>query len=172
MLVGKVGAWLGHFRTLEERMAETIEAVWPVCIAPLHEQKGAMTHEDHITNHLVQALIKSKRVPGRIIPQYSLLTEAANQRTTLSSNIDFVLTIGDDEAVYLACECKRLNVPYRKRIRGTRRRIRGRGIDALCCWPIFKWSASSNDAGLRHECAARRGTAGVAPCYGRSVYGN
>jgi hypothetical protein len=36
----------------------------------------------------------------------------------LSSNIDFVLTIGDDEDVYLACECKRLNVPYKSGTRG------------------------------------------------------
>jgi hypothetical protein len=36
----------------------------------------------------------------------------------LSGKIDFVLCIGDDEDVYLACECKRLNVPYKTRTRG------------------------------------------------------
>jgi hypothetical protein len=36
----------------------------------------------------------------------------------MSSNIDFVVTIGDDEDVYLACECKRLNVPYKSGTRG------------------------------------------------------
>ena len=118
MLVGEVGDWLAHFRTLEEQMSEVIEAVWPVCIAPLHAKKDTMTHENHITNHLVAALIQSKKMPGRIVPQYSLLTEAADQSVTLSSNIDFVLTIGDDEAVYLACECKRLNVPYKTGTRG------------------------------------------------------
>ena len=118
MLAGDVGTWIAQFKTLEERMSAAIEAVWPVCLAPLQAKKGAMTHEDHITNHLVAALVKSKKVPGRIVPQYSLLTEAADQSVTLSSSIDFVLTIGDDEAAYLACECKRLNVPYKTRTRG------------------------------------------------------
>lgn len=98
-------------------MADAVEAAWPICIAPLQSQKNAMTHEDHITNHLVDALIKTKKTPGRIIPQYKLLT-TDNQVVTLSSSIDFVLTVGDDEDVYLACECKRLNVPYKSGMRG------------------------------------------------------
>jgi hypothetical protein len=118
MLAGDAGEWLKYFRTLEERMAEAIEAAWPLCIAPLQPKKGAMTHEDHITNHLVETLIRTKKVPGRLIPQCSLLETAADESVTLSSNIDFVLTIGDDEDVYLACECKRLNVPYKSGIRG------------------------------------------------------
>lgn len=117
MLAGNARDWLAHFRALEERMVEAIEAAWPVCIEPLQPLKSEMTHEDHITNHLVAALIKGKRVPGRILPQYSLLTEGDDHRVTLSSNIDFVLTVGDDEAVYLACECKRLNVPYSRGVR-------------------------------------------------------
>jgi hypothetical protein len=48
-----------------------------------------------------------------IITRYSLLKESCDQSTSLSSDIDFVLTIGDGEAVYLACERRRLNVPYR-----------------------------------------------------------
>lgn len=98
-------------------MADAIEIAWSTCIAPLQSKKGAMTHEDHITNHLVYALIRTKQVPGRIIPQYKLLT-TANQFVTLSSSIDFVLTVGDDEDVYLACECKRLNVPYKSGMKG------------------------------------------------------
>lgn len=117
MLLGDVNTWLPQFRSLEEQMAEAIETAWPVCITPLHRKKGSMTHEDHITNHLVLALIKGKKVPGRIIPQYSLLTESLDESVRLSSNIDFILTIGDDEAVYLACECKRLNVPYKSGLR-------------------------------------------------------
>ena len=118
MLVGEPANWLEHFRSLEERMAEAIETAWPICIKPLQPIKGTMTHEDHITNHLVVALIKTKKVPGRIISQHRLLTEDANQAVTISGNIDFVLTIGDNEAEYLACECKRLNVPYKSGTRG------------------------------------------------------
>ncbi len=118
MLAGNPADWLAHFRTLEERLVEAVEAAWPICIAPLQKLKGSMTHEDHITNHLVAALIRTKKLPGRIVPQYALLTKDSKDQVKLSSAIDFVLTIGDQEEVYLACECKRLNVPYKARTRG------------------------------------------------------
>jgi hypothetical protein len=117
MLTGDLNAWLPHFRGLEERFANAVEAAWPICIAPLQSKKNTMTHEDHITEHLVRSLIRTKLVPGRIIYQYTLLVEDAAGNVWMSSNIDFVLTIGDDEDVYLACECKRLNVPYKTGVR-------------------------------------------------------
>ena len=117
MLAGSLDEWLHHFRGLEERVVEAVEAAWPVCIAPLKSKKDAMTHEDHITEHLVQSLIRTKLLPGRIIYQYTLLAEDATGNVSAPSNIDFVLTIGDDEDVYLACECKRLNVPYKRGVR-------------------------------------------------------
>jgi hypothetical protein len=118
MLAGNLEAWLPHFRTIEERISDAVDAAWPVCIAPLQLRKNAMTHEDHITEHLVQALIRTKAMPGRIIYQYTLLAEDETGNVSMSSNIDFVLTVGDDEDVYLACECKRLNVPYKTGVRG------------------------------------------------------
>lgn len=117
MLAGDPGQWLAHFTGLEQRLAAAVEAAWPTCIAPLQAAKGAMTHEDYITNHLVTALIRSKTFPGRIIPQHALLAPNAQQLFQVGSKIDFVLTIGDDEEVYLACECKRLNVPYKAKTR-------------------------------------------------------
>lgn len=117
MLAGDLNAWLPHFRGLEERIADAVETAWPVCIAPLQSRKNAMTHEDHITEHLVQSLIRTKLVPGRIIYQYTLLAEDTDGNVSAPSNIDFALTIGDDEDVYLACECKRLNVPYKTGVR-------------------------------------------------------
>ncbi len=117
MLAGSPMIWLAHFRNLGEQMSEAIEVAWPICIAPLQTKKDAMTHEDHITVHLVQALIQTKKVPGRIAYQSALLVEDANGNVSQSSSIDFVLTVGDDEDVYLAYECKRLNVPYATRVR-------------------------------------------------------
>jgi hypothetical protein len=117
MLTGDPAALLPHFVSLEDRVAAAVEAVWPTCIAPLQAVKNAMTHEDFITNHLVNALIRSKAFPGRIHPQHALLAANAQQLLQVSSKIDFVLTIGDDEDVYLACECKRLNVPYKTKTR-------------------------------------------------------
>jgi hypothetical protein len=117
MLAGNPADWLSHFTSLEDRLVAAVEAAWPICIAPLQAIKGSMTHEDYITNHLVNALIRSKAVPGRIVPQYALLAPNAQQLLQVGSKIDFVLTIGDDENVYLACECKRLNVPYKAKTR-------------------------------------------------------
>ena len=118
MLVGNLDAWLPHFRGLEEQVADAVEAAWPICIGPLQSKKNALTHEDQITEHLVRALIRTKSLPGRILYQYQLLTENQNGDVSVSGKIDFVLTVGDDEDVYLACECKRLNVPYRTKTRG------------------------------------------------------
>src|SRR5689334_11318129 len=101
LLVGDPGQWLPHFRSLADRLLMAIDAVWPACLAPLVPIKGTLTHEDPITDQLVLALIRSKRVPGRFIPQYSLLTERGDGTAHRSSSIDFVLTIGDDEEVYL-----------------------------------------------------------------------
>lgn len=117
MLAGDLNAWLPHFRSLEERIVNAVETAWPICIAPLQSKKNSLTHEDHITEHLVQSLIRTKLVPGRIIYQYTLLTEDGSGNVSAPSNIDFVLTLGDDEDVYLACECKRLNVPYKTGVR-------------------------------------------------------
>lgn len=117
MLAGDPAQWLAHFTGLEQRLTMAIEAAWPTCIAPLQAAKGAMTHEDYITNQLVKTLIQSKTVPGRIVPQYALLASNSKNLIHVVSKIDFVLTIGDDENVYLACECKRLNVPYKTKTR-------------------------------------------------------
>lgn len=117
MLIGSLDKWLPHFRQLAEQLSDAVDAVWPICIQPLQSKKRAMTHEDHITEHLVKSLIRTKKVPGRIVYQYSLLVEDELGNARRSSNIDFVVTIGDDEDVYLACECKRLNVPYMSGVR-------------------------------------------------------
>ena len=117
MLAGSLDAWLPHFRSLEERVSDAVETAWPACIAPLQPKKNSMTHEDHITEHLVQSLIRTKSLPGRIIYQHTILVEDKDGNVSVSSNIDFALTVGDDEDVYLACECKRLNVPYKTGVR-------------------------------------------------------
>lgn len=118
MLSGSLDAWLPQFRRIEEQLFDAVETAWPLCIAPLQTRKGSLTHEDHITEHLVKRLIRTKKVPGRIVYQYTLLVEDDDGNVSMSSKIDFVLTIGDDEEVYLACECKRLNVPYPAGVRG------------------------------------------------------
>jgi len=173
MLTGDLNAWLPHFRGLEERIAEAVEAAWPICIAPLQSKKNALTHEDHITEHLVQSLIRTKLVPGRIIYQYILLAEDGSGNVSAPSNIDFVLTIGDDEDVYLACECKRLNVPYKTGVRalvgeyvdeGLMRFVTGQYSNGLPLAMMLGYvmNAKSNVArrGVKRILALRSATAG------------
>lgn len=173
MLTGDLNAWLPHFRGLEERIAEAVEAAWPICVAPLQSKKNALTHEDHITEHLVQSLIRTKLVPGRIIYQYTLLAEDGSGNVSAPSNIDFVLTIGDDEDVYLACECKRLNVPYKTGVRalvgeyvdeGLMRFVSGQYSNGLPLAMMLGYvmNAKSNVArrGVKRILALRSATAG------------
>jgi len=117
MLTGDLNTWLPYFREIEVRVVDAIEVAWPACLASLQAQNNVNTHENHITQHLVQALIRTKRVPGRFICQYPLLAQDADGNVSAPSIIDFVLTIGDDEDVYLASECKRLNVPCKTGVR-------------------------------------------------------
>ena len=93
MLAGSPDEWLAHFRGLGEQMSEAIEAAWPICIGPLQAKKGALTHEDGITVHLVQALIRTKKVPGRIAYQYALMVKDANGNVL--ANGDAVVLIKD-----------------------------------------------------------------------------
>lgn len=111
MIVGDTGEWAANFHTLEGKLATAIDAVWPGC-APVVGAGGAGVAtdlEDPITRRLVFALRGRKTFPGRIITQYELLRRRAG-RVDAPHRIDFVVTIGNDEEVYLACECKRLNV--------------------------------------------------------------
>jgi hypothetical protein len=174
VLTGSPDAWLTHFRGLGEQMSEAIEAAWPICIGPLQSKKGAMTHEDHITVHLVQALRRTKKVPGRIEYQQELLVEDANGNVSLSSSIDFVLTVGDDEDVYLAYECKRLNVPYRTGIKnlcgpyvkdGLMRFVTGQYSNGLPMAMMIGYVMNGDNSkarrGLRRVMKARTATLGL-----------
>jgi len=118
MPTNDLSAWLPYFISLEERVIDAIETAWPACIAPLQSAKDAMTHENAITRHLVKSLQQTKPSLGRfIIRYYPLLVKDGGGLVSEPSEIDFVLAIGNDADVYLACECKRLNVPYKTGIR-------------------------------------------------------
>lgn len=174
VLAGSPGAWLAQFRDLGERMSEAIEAAWPICIGPLQPKKGSLTHEDHVTEHLVHALQRTKKVPGRIAYQYVLLVEDANGNVSQSSSIDFVLTVGDDEDVYLAYECKRLNVPYRTGVKnlcvpyvedGLMRFVTGQYSNGLPMAMMIGYVMNGDNGrarqGLRRVMKAREATIGL-----------
>ncbi|MEG8057042.1 hypothetical protein QP150_10135 [Sphingomonas sp. 22L2VL55-3] len=110
MIVGDVGRWARSFESIEVKLARTLEGVWPTCLSHLGRRtKVGDELEDPITRALVFELRRNKLFPGRVITQYEIL-EAGLSGVTAPSRIDFVVAIGDAEDVYLACECKRLNV--------------------------------------------------------------
>ena len=117
MLEGNPAQWLAHFKSLEERLINSVETVSASmyrtlasrqrCDDPrgLHHQPSrqrAHTQQDHAWSHRAAICFAGPN---------------ARQLLQVGSKIDFVLTIGDDEDVYLACECKRLNVPYKDKRR-------------------------------------------------------
>lgn len=109
MIIGDVDDLAAHFHTLEEKLSAAIEAVWPASARAAGPATVKADLEDPITRRLVFALRSRKSFPGRIITQYELLRLRSGQ-VVVPHRIDFVVTIGSDEEVYLACECKRLNV--------------------------------------------------------------
>jgi len=113
MLIGNPSLWLNKFINLEEKLLLRISHVWPNC------KKGinSSSLENNITNNLVYALQKDTQVRtlGMIIPQYTLLDKDKVGDVVTKGIIDFALFIRLDHDVYLAYECKRLNVIYKNK---------------------------------------------------------
>lgn len=111
MIKGDVNQLRSRLRSLRSMVEEAIVAEWPRCIRPLIPELNPTTREDPITRQLYNALVRTKRVPGRFVTQYEVHDVDEDGIDHVIGRIDLILTIGDDEEVYLACECKRLNVP-------------------------------------------------------------
>ncbi|WP_051309805.1 hypothetical protein [Desulfogranum japonicum] len=87
---------------------ERIPDVWPKCQSLLTDQPD----EDTITENLVNLLSKDAVVRrlGYLEYQYYSFKETETGAITDTGRIDFVLVLDNDRSVYVAYECKRLNV--------------------------------------------------------------
>lgn len=110
MTEGDLSVLASQLRSLRGMVEAAVVAEWPACIQPLLPEINPNTREDPITRQLYMALVRNKRVPGRFVPQYEILRSSAAGIVGVIGRIDLVLTVGDSEDIYLACECKRLNV--------------------------------------------------------------
>lgn len=109
MLVGDVQAWADKFATFDGRFLERVMAVWPGCMAALPGQPG----EDLITINLVERLAKDpvvRRLCHWIEYQYEPFGLAADGSKFSKGKIDIGILFGWERELYLAYECKRLNV--------------------------------------------------------------
>jgi hypothetical protein len=111
MTKGDLSFLAARLRSLRAAVEAAVIAEWPGCILPLVPDINPNTREDPITRQLYMALVRTKRVPGRFVPQYEILQADPAGVVGVIGRIDLILTVGDREDVYLACECKRLNVP-------------------------------------------------------------
>jgi hypothetical protein len=106
-------AWTARFKTLDEKLLERIRALYPACITAL----GSTADEDAITLNLVTKLLGDPEV--RELFHY---IEFQFQPTAIQNGVHVSLGIIDMAAfrdqnrdLYLAYECKRLNVIWQNK---------------------------------------------------------
>lgn len=115
MIHGDATDWLRHFRSLAERLAPYFVSVLPICAKPLGPRAG----EDAITRCVVKRLTGDpavRRFAGMEY-QYEPFRTDSEGRVESLGKIDMVAWAagGWPREVYLAYECKRLNVEEPRR---------------------------------------------------------
>lgn len=110
MIYGDGSRWLPHFRSLAERLAPYFVTMVPACAQVL----GPRAKEDEITRGLVDRLMKNAEVRAFafVQDQFHPYRTDDDGRVDSLGQIDFVVSAGCGwpRDVYLAYECKRLNV--------------------------------------------------------------
>lgn len=112
MALGDMTQWINRFRTPEKRFTERLVAHWPQC----RDLLTSSSKEDDITNNLVHLLCKDPEVRGIGWPeaQYVPLELVADSgAVTGKGYIDIALILDHDRDMYVAYECKRLNVTHK-----------------------------------------------------------
>ena len=109
-LVGSSARWRRRFLNIHAKIMDGIERVWPAC----RSHCSSASEENKITRQLVVRLKQDRMLrsgPGHIVSQYELLPEEVVGDVGPKGYIDIaVLFRVGREKVYLALECKRLNV--------------------------------------------------------------
>jgi len=105
-------AWQTLFDKAPNIILQCVEEVWPSCALAFSEEENPL--ENAITRRLVYSLQGNKKLRSlyMIIPQYNLLDENSYGVVIDKGFIDIALFASGDALydVYLAIECKRLNV--------------------------------------------------------------
>ena len=108
MADGDPTAWVGRFRSIDERFLERVVAVWPRCLAVLPQGPD----EDTITANLVNLLQRDPDTRRRfhwIEFQYEPFGYTPEGTAHSQGSVDMAVILDQDRDMYLAYECKRLN---------------------------------------------------------------
>lgn len=107
MIQGDSDVWLGYLVDIEQRLIERIASVWPTC----QDKISPSYSENQISNTLVVLLRRDHiaRQYGAIHPQLTL-PEEEYREDQVKGHIDIAVVINNDPDLYVAFECKRLNI--------------------------------------------------------------
>lgn len=110
MIEGNSSLWLEKLQDGQQQILEVIAEVWPRCCKGIN----ASTPENKITDRLALELIRDPRSRTKwiIIAQHKLLSSSFVGDVVTKGYIDFVVFFEINQDVYLAYECKRLNVAF------------------------------------------------------------
>jgi hypothetical protein len=110
-IFGKSRLWASSFEDVHTLLIDAILRVWPSCRATCL----ATTLEDEMTRKLVILIRKDDKIrssPFFVESQLELLPPDLKGDVTAKGYLDIaVLFFTASRKVYLACECKRLNIP-------------------------------------------------------------
>jgi hypothetical protein len=110
VIIGNPSTWVKHFQDIHIQIVEIIRLIWPSCAGRFNPQ----SEENKITDQLVLLLQRHPYSRKRWIiePQHKLLDSDSNGDVVTKGFIDFVLFFTLDQEIYIAYECKRLNVQF------------------------------------------------------------
>lgn len=111
MALGDLKIWANHFVSVDERLLERVEMVWPKCLVIFSGQP----EEDAITINLVQFLTKDpivRRICHWVEYQFEPFGTLPSGAKYSKGKIDLAVLLDWERERYLAYECKRLNVIY------------------------------------------------------------
>lgn len=111
MMVGDPSTWADKFRSIDTRFLQCVVAVWRNCVAFLPVQPD----EDTITINLVAILSKdpnARRLFHYLEYQYEPFGYTEDGIAYSKGKIDMAVLLDQEREMYLAYECKRLNVIY------------------------------------------------------------
>ena len=116
MVAGDPTAWAGRFRSFDVRFLKRVAAVRPECIGrlPKRPTEDPITiKEDPITINLVDLLNRdpdARRWFHYVEFQYEPFGHTAEGTAYSTGSIDIAVILNQDRDIYLAYECKRLNL--------------------------------------------------------------
>lgn len=111
MILGDASHWIERFKSVDQRFTEKIVDNWAKCRSLV----SPSSKEDDITNNLVNLLWRDREVRRIGWPelQFIPLEPLGNMGGVIGKGyIDIALILDNNRDIYIAYECKKLNVTY------------------------------------------------------------